>query len=274
MRAIIGYNLIRMHPNKTCPKSEKRGSVGIARKKKVCMTKLEIIQLGTKMFIEEGYTKTSAVSISRQLGISTGNLTFHFPTKEHLLLELVKYLASFHEKCINGLLERGYDELHAYCWEVAAQIALCEDHETARDLYLSAYSHPLTLEYIKQWIAEKNDGLLAVRIPNWSEFRLRKVEHMVAGIEYAALLIPRNGEIDLREKISLTLESLLKLYEVPREVREQVIADCLEVDYHAIGIEILKNFTDYIERLNQEAIENLNREAMEKHTRLNNIKGE
>ena len=45
-------------------------------------TKLEIIQVATQMFMERGFTETSAKAVSDKLDISTGNLTFHFPTKE------------------------------------------------------------------------------------------------------------------------------------------------------------------------------------------------
>ena len=48
-------------------------------------TKLEIIQVATKLFLENGYSQTSPRMISDDLDISTGNLTYYFPTKEHLL---------------------------------------------------------------------------------------------------------------------------------------------------------------------------------------------
>mgnify|MGYP003539276353 CR=1 FL=1 len=48
-------------------------------------TKYEILQCATRLFIEKGYTSTYVTSIASELGISTGNLTFHFPTKEHII---------------------------------------------------------------------------------------------------------------------------------------------------------------------------------------------
>ena len=52
-------------------------------------TKYEILQFATKLFIEKGYTSAYTTSIANELGISPGNLTFHFPTKEHILAELI-----------------------------------------------------------------------------------------------------------------------------------------------------------------------------------------
>ena len=44
-------------------------------------TKTEIVRVATRMFLEKGFTNTSVKMISDELGISTGNLTFHFPSK-------------------------------------------------------------------------------------------------------------------------------------------------------------------------------------------------
>lgn len=58
-------------------------------------TKFEIIQTATRMFLEKGYTATSIKAIANALDMSTGHLTFYFPTKEHLLAELVDLLCNF-----------------------------------------------------------------------------------------------------------------------------------------------------------------------------------
>ena len=52
-------------------------------RRKSNLTRLEIVQVAMKMFLEKGFTNTSAKAISNELNISTGNLTFYFPT--HLL---------------------------------------------------------------------------------------------------------------------------------------------------------------------------------------------
>ena len=61
-------------------------------------TRKEIIQVATKKFLELGYSNRSAKTISEEVGISTGNLTFHYPTKEHLLAKLTEMLCDFQWK--------------------------------------------------------------------------------------------------------------------------------------------------------------------------------
>ena len=66
----------------------------MARINKRALTKLEIVQVASRQFLEKGYSATTVSAISKELGISPGNLTFHFPTKEHLLAELVDLVES------------------------------------------------------------------------------------------------------------------------------------------------------------------------------------
>mgnify|MGYP006387173855 CR=1 FL=1 len=64
----------------------------MARKKVVNETKNAIIRVAIEMFLERGFTNTSVRAIAAELGISTGNITFYFPSKEHLLMVLVEML--------------------------------------------------------------------------------------------------------------------------------------------------------------------------------------
>lgn len=226
-------------------------------RRKPNQTKLEIIQAGTHMFLEKGYTNTSIKAISDDLDISTGNLTFHFPTKEHLLLELVKELVSFHSQSILNVREQGYSDLLAYCWEITAQIVMCEDNPQAKDLYLAIYTQPMTLAYVKDWTAEKNIKILGSRLPDWTEERFRMVENVTCCIERSALTEPCTESYTLEDKIALTLDSLLKIYDVSKEEREETIREVLRTDYHKAGHDIFIGLTEYAEQHNQKALDDI-----------------
>ena len=58
-------------------------------------TKLEIKQIALRMFLERGFTDVTVSGISKEVGISKGNFTFHYATKEHLLTELIEDLCAF-----------------------------------------------------------------------------------------------------------------------------------------------------------------------------------
>ena len=64
----------------------------MARINKRELTRLEIIQVASECFLENGYSNTSIKTICKELDMSPGNVTFYFPTKEHLLAELVELM--------------------------------------------------------------------------------------------------------------------------------------------------------------------------------------
>ena len=47
-------------------------------------TASRILEASRKLFNAKGYTATSVTEIAASLGISQGNLTYHFPTKQAL----------------------------------------------------------------------------------------------------------------------------------------------------------------------------------------------
>ncbi len=223
-------------------------------------TKLEILQVAMRMFMEKGFTNTSAKAISNELNISTGNLTFYFPTKESILLELAKEITSFHTKCIDNITKKDSDDLFAYCWEITAQITLCEENENMKDLYLSIYSHPSTLQFVKDWTAEKNQSILGERLSDWNLERFRCVENVTCCIERSALTEPCTEIYTLEDKIWLILTCLLKIYDISQQDREAVINKILETDYRKTGYDLYKQLTQYIEKHTQKILEDAIRE--------------
>ncbi len=224
-------------------------------RRKSNLTKLEIMQVAMKMFLEKGFTNTSAKAISNELNISTGNLTFYFPTKEHILLELTKEITQFHTKSIDKVAKNNND-LYSYCWEITAQIILCEENEQARDIYLAIYSHPLTLQYVKDWTAEKNQRILGDRLKDWTYERFRRVENVTCCIERSALTEPCTDVYTIEDKIRLILICLLKIYDISYEEREKVIGEILATDYRKTGHDLLKQLTQYVEKQTEQALEN------------------
>lgn len=81
------------------------------------LTRNEIIRLAENSFLKNGYSKTSIHAMCKTLNMSTGNMTFHFPTKEHLLAELADMLCKFQWKAIEYETKNGYSFLEAFCFE-------------------------------------------------------------------------------------------------------------------------------------------------------------
>lgn len=228
----------------------------MAHKRKNNTTKLEIIQMATKMFLENGYSHTSIKAISDALDISTGNLTFYFHTKEHLLAVLVEELCDFQWKMMDDAVNKGKTSLLAVCLELAAMASICEENEIVKDFYFSAYTHKMSLELIRKSDKKRAKMVFASYCKDWTDEHFAEAEILVSGIEYGTLMTTED-EVSLDVRIAGALDSIMMLYNVPKEKREEKIQKILEMDYRAIGKSIFLDFMAYIEKANEQALEKL-----------------
>lgn len=224
--------------------------------KKINATKKEIIQVATRMFLEKGFTDTSVKSICEQLGISTGNLTFHYPTKEHLLAVLVEMLCDFQWRMMERTVDEGSSSLMALCLELPAMASICEENQIAKDFYLSAYTHPMTLEIIRRNDTLRSRSVYGGYCDQWQDAHFVEAENLASGIEYATLMTTEPIE-DLDLRISGALGAILQIYNVPEEVRRKHIRKVLQMDYRALGRRVLQEFIEYVHEISEEDLEEL-----------------
>jgi len=228
----------------------------MAHRRKNNTTKLEIIQVASRLFLERGYSKTSIKAIADELDISTGHLMFYFPTKEHLLAVLVRMLCDFQWKMMQNKVQEGNTSVMALCLELMTMAAMCEDDEVAKDFYISAYTRPLTLEIIRKNDAERAQMVFAQYCPDWEHHHFTEAEILVSGIEYTTLMTA--GEpVPLDIRIAGALNSILMTYNVPEEIRRMKIGKILAMDYRELGKRVLNEFRHYVEETNEQAFEDL-----------------
>lgn len=225
----------------------------MARKNKID-TRLEILQLGLQLFLEKGYSNTGIKEIAKKLKLSPGNITYYFPSKENILSELVSCLCDYHMLVLDKEVKEGKNSLTAYLLEFTSMMAICETSEVAKDLYTASYTHPLSLSIIR-----KNDKLKAKSIfskfcPDWTDNDFSVAETIVSGIEYASLIRETVEDITLSSRISSSLDAVMKVYNVPKEVREEKIAEVLATDYLRIGSVFIKSFAEYVNKRNEKAL--------------------
>lgn len=217
-------------------------------------TKLEIKQIGLHLFMEKGFTNVAVSEISKEIGISKGNFTFHYATKEHLLTELIQDLCAFQWLIMEKEVEKN-NALMAYLFELTTMAGSCYNNHVAKDLYVSAYTHPMSLRTIRENDTKKAKQIFAEYCPDWTEKDFVLAENIVSGIEYAMFVTAYEEEITLDEKIATTLDAIMKIYNVPKDVREESLAKVLAMDYKKIGQRILEEFYDYVELMNQKELE-------------------
>ncbi len=209
-------------------------------------TEIQILKGAAGLFLEKGFSKTTHRMISAETGIGLGTITYHFKAKEDMLQILLEAIMDYHLDVIERAFSETKDALFSYALEIAMQIDICENHPTARDLYYEAYSHPTTFRYIKEWSAKKNYMLLKGVLPTLSESDFIALENVQSAIEWSAFSFLCDRFSSLDDKISIILDSMLKVYGVSEELRKQTIDKIIRLDYKAVSEEIFDKFQERI----------------------------
>ncbi len=228
----------------------------MARIKKESPTRLAIIQVAIELFFEKGFSNTTAAAVCRKAEIGTGNLTFYFPTKEHILDVLVTMMCDYQWKVMEEATDEGKSSLLCYCLELATMASISEENPQMHDFYVSAYSHPMTLENIRANDVEKMRQVFGAFCPDWTEEQFVEAEAIVSGIEYATLMTTKHSA-SLPVRVEGALDAIMKLFNVPEELRKMKIQKVFAMDYRSIGRRVLVDFQQYVSETNEKAIEDL-----------------
>ena len=217
------------------------------------LTRNEIIRVVANRFMNDGYTKTTVASMAKALNMSTGNMTFHFPTKDHMLAELVDMLCKYQWKLMEEEARDGYSSIMAICLELLTIASACEQDEVAKDFFLSSYRSELCMEHIR-----KNDTARAKEVfkeycSDWSDESFSEAESLVSGIEYATFLTTSDSApLDVR--VAGALRTILSIYNVPKEKRDEKIKKVLSMNYKKLGLDTLRKFREYVDKTTEQAL--------------------
>ena len=226
-------------------------------------TRLQIIQLAARLFIDEGYTNTSFAKIAKILDISTGNITFYFKSKEHLMAVLVEEIFDFQEKLLEQAANEGRTSMLAYCLEITTISAACEEDEVAKDLFVSAYSSEMILNLIRENDTEKTKRIFGQYHPEWTDEQWAATENIVSGIEYATFVASEES-VPLPLRIETALNTILTIYGVPEEMRKIKISKVFALDYRTLGKRVLGEFKEYVNNVNEKNLKQAIREKRKK----------
>ena len=217
------------------------------------LTKNEIIRLAANRFLNDGYSKTSIHAMCRDLNMSTGNLTFHFPTKEHLLAKLVDMLCAFQQQLLEEEAAEGTSSLMALCLELLTIAAACEQDAVAKDFFLSSYRSEMAMEIIRKNEVARAKEVFRAYCSDWQDDWFEEAAALVSGIEYATLMTTSDAA-PLEVRIGGALRTIMGIYRVPTELREVKIKKALTMDYRALSLRVLKEFREYVDHTTEQAL--------------------
>ena len=215
-------------------------------------TRTEIIQVACELFFERGYSATSPKMIASALDISPGNLTYHFPTKEHLLLVVVQMLCEFQWKLLGIEAEQGIDSVGSVCLEMMTVAAACQEDEIARDFFTAAFQSKMCRDYLRNDHINRAKRIFADHCNDWTDEDFVQAELLIMGIQYTTITAD-DSILPLKTRIRGALEYILNIYGIDNRTRQKEIDKVLQMDCRQLGRNVLTEFIKYINETNEQA---------------------
>mgnify|MGYP002732300815 FL=1 len=220
------------------------------------LTRNEIIRVAANRFLNDGYTKTTVASMAKSLNMSTGNMTFYFPTKDHMLAELVDMLGKYQWDLMENEAKEENGSVMAICLELLTIASACEQDEIAKDFFLSSYRSDLCMERIRRNDKKRAKEVFKKYCVDWKDEYFEEAEILISGIEYATLFTtPDSAPLEIR--VNGALRTILSIYNVPKEIRDEKIKKVLSMDYQKMGMDTLKKFRNYVDKTTEQALHDL-----------------
>lgn len=220
-------------------------------------TKYEIVQKATELFLEVGYSATTPKMVCDALDISTGNLTYYYPTKETLLAVLVEMLCKFQSKTLHSYVEEeGTTSLLAVCLEMAVIVAVSEEDSAIRDVFQAFYLSPLCLDFIRNNDFQRAKDIYKEYCPGWTDQQYMEAEILVSGIEYASLTT-EPGFLPLEDRITGAINNMLTIFNVPEHIRKQKLQKVLAMDCRKLAKDTLEHFKKFVIESNDHTLDEL-----------------
>lgn len=192
-----------------------------------------------KLFLEDGYEKTTTAAIARKAGMAPSSFFAAFENKEALLLALTKKMFFSQFAATEDILQEDEDPLHTFVVQTVLQLYITELSEPIREVYIMAYSLPTTMEFIYRQTAEKWQQIFQSYVPECGLTDFYEMEIASAGIMRGFMAKKCNVYFTMEQKIRRFLYCTCLLYKVPDETRQQLTDFVLYLDLKPVAVRII-----------------------------------
>lgn len=204
---------------------------GVARRNKIILS-------AVKLFLENGYERTTTSQIMAASGMAQSSFFAAFENKEALLLVLTKQM--FENQFNNAeALTLVKNPLMTYAVETALQLHIAELSSSLRELYVMAYSLPSTSEYIYTAVTKKLQLIFKPYMPNAQEKDFYEIDIASSGVTRGYMAKKCDIYFTMDMKLRRYLSCCFKLFDVPKAEYEPVIEQVLQMDLQSVAEKII-----------------------------------
>ena len=201
--------------------------------------KESILAACVRLFLEQGYGKTTLAQISKGAGVSISSFQNIFVNKEGVLLELTQIMFDGQFDAARNLGGQDLKPVFVYAAETAIQLTLTDLNENIREVYVAAYSNHAAEEYICKRTADELEQIFLPYNPDCTASDFYEFEIGSSGIMRGFMARKCDRYFTLEKKLTKFLTMALRAYNVPKEEIDQALAFVLSLDIRAISEEIM-----------------------------------
>ena len=203
-------------------------------------TEKRILQACVRLFLENGYRRTTMLQIFKEAQVSSGSFQNLFRSKDGVLLELVKFMFENQFGMARSVAGAELPPVYVYAAETALQITLTELNENLREIYLEAYTQEHLLDYIQRATAKELHRIFGPYQPGLTEQDYYELELGTAGLMRGYMANPCTADFPLEPKLEKFLTLALRGYKVPEEELQQVLSFLAGLDIRGIAQKVME----------------------------------
>lgn len=210
--------------------------------------KNKVLHTAAKLFLKQGYEKTSLRVLERESGVNYGSIMNAFENKESILCELVEYVLEGQFETTSKILKDITDDkILFYGVETVLQLYMAESSEHMREMYNVSYSLPKTSEIIYKSITKKFQYIFGDHLKNYDTKDFYCIELATAGIMRNYMSRPCDMFFTMDMKVKNYLEKSLLLFRISDDKIEEVIKFVKNFDFKSIADDAINNMLGYLE---------------------------
>lgn len=202
--------------------------------------KKQILSVCVKLFLEQGYKKTTVADIVRLAGVSNSSFQNIFRAKDGVLTELVQFMYERQFAIAQNAATAALPPMYVYAIETSVQMALTELNENLREIYVEAYTHEEALSYIQHSTAQKLYEIFGRFQPELSEEDFFYLDLGTSGLMRGYMVHPCSEEFPLEEKLKRFLTSSLRVLKVPEQDVQQVVSFVLGLNIRGLSLQVME----------------------------------
>lgn len=210
------------------------------------LTQQKMLRAAVIQFLENGYEGATTATIARNAGMTPSSFFRAYPSKDALLLDLVKWIFVGQYDLAQKI--SGSDDPMLICAvEAGLELHTAELSEQLRELYVTAYSLPSTSSYIYRVMSERLYKVFSPYQPEAKAKDFYEMEIASASMIRGYMAVPCDMYFTIEAKITRFLDCSLKLYEIEEKERKKIIETTLAMDLRAIAEDIVRSTVKKVE---------------------------